>query len=116
MTNRHNTLHKRYLYNINELKKTLQNNNLTIVKADKSKAIVIIDRNTLIKKVDNFIQDNNIKQINKDPTEKYQRQIQQTIQRCNLLVDKQMYKYLTNIKPMAPKLNIYIYIYIYIYI
>jgi len=45
---------------------------------------------------------NNIKQINKDPTDKYQRRIQQTIQRCNLLVDKQMYKYLTNIKPMAP--------------
>jgi len=103
MTNRHNTLHKRYQYNINEFKKTLQNNNLTI-----SKALVIIDRNTLIKKVDNFIQDNNIKQINKDPTEKYQRQIQQTIQRCNLLVDKQKYKYLTNIKPMASKLNIYI--------
>ena len=101
MTNRHSTLHKRYKYNINELKKTLQNNNLTIVKADRSKAIVIIDRNTLIKKVDNFIQDNNIKQINKDPTNKYQRQIQQTIQRCNLPVDKQTYKYLTNIKPMA---------------
>jgi len=101
MTNRHNTLHKRYQYNINELKKPIQNNNLTIVKADRSKAIVIIDRNTLIKKVDNFIQDSNEKQINKDPTEKYQRQIQQTIQRCNLPVDKQTYKYLTNIKPMA---------------
>jgi len=108
MTNRHNTLHKRYQYNINELKKTLQNNNLTIVKADKSQEIVIIDRNSLRKKVDNFIQDNNIQQINKDPTKKYQRQTQQTIQRCNLLVDKKMYKYLTNIKPMAPKLNIYI--------
>jgi hypothetical protein len=57
------------------LKKTLQNNNLTIVKADKSKAIVIIDKTTLGKKVDNFIQENNIKQLNKDPTDTYQKQI-----------------------------------------
>jgi len=34
-TNKYNTLHKRYKYNINELKKILQNNNLTIAKADK---------------------------------------------------------------------------------
>ena len=90
------------------MKNILQNNNLTIVKADKSKAIVIIEKNTLVKKVDNFIQENNIRQINKEPTNMYQKQIQQTIQRCNILVDKQAYKYLTNIKPAAPKLNIYI--------
>jgi len=91
MTNIHNTLHNKYQYNVNKLKNTLQNNNLSIVKADKSKAVVIIDRNTLGKKVDNFMQDNNIKQINMNPTDKYQRQIQQTIQRCNLLVDKRTY-------------------------
>jgi hypothetical protein len=91
MTNIHNTLHNKYQYNVNKLKNTLQNNNLTIVKADKSKAVVIIDRNPLGKKVDNFMQDNNIKQINMNPTDKYQRQIQQTIQRCNLLVDKRTY-------------------------
>jgi len=84
---RYNTLHKRYQCNISELKKVLQNNNLTMVKADKSKAIVIIDKNTLEKKVDNFIQENNIKQLNKDPTDMYQKQIQQTIQRCNILVN-----------------------------
>ena len=88
MTNRHNTLHKRYEYNINKLKKIQQNNNLTTVKANKSKAIVIINKNTLEKKVDNFIQENNIRQICKDPADMYQKQIQQTIQRCNILVDK----------------------------
>jgi len=44
------TLHKIYQHNINELKKILQNNNLTIIKPDKSKSIVIIDENTLEKK------------------------------------------------------------------
>jgi len=42
-TYRHNTLYKRYQYNINELKNILQNNNLTRVKADKCTAIVIIN-------------------------------------------------------------------------
>jgi len=40
--NRGNILHKRYQYCLNNLKKTLQNNNATMVKADKSKAIVLI--------------------------------------------------------------------------
>ena len=39
----------------------MQQNNLTIAKVDKSKAIVIIDRNVLKqKKIDTFIQQNNI--------------------------------------------------------
>jgi len=38
----------------------------------------------------------------------YQKQIQQTIQKCNVLVDKQAHKYLINMKSAAPKLNMYI--------
>jgi len=105
MTNRQNILNNRYLYNIKELKK-IQNNKLTIVKADKSKVIVIIDENTLEKKVNNFIQENNIKQLNKDPADKYQKQIQQTLQKCNALMEKRTHKYLVNIKQTASKLNI----------
>jgi hypothetical protein len=86
MTNRQNTLHKIYQHTMTELKKMLRNN-LTITKADKSKAIVIINKNNLEEKVDKFIQENHIRQINKDPTDKYQKQIQQTIQKCDLLID-----------------------------
>jgi len=100
-TDRHNTLHKRYQYNINQLKKTFQNNNLTIVRADKSKAIVVLNKNNLEKKADNFIQGNHITQLNKGPTDTYQKQIQQIIQKCNTLVDKQARKYLVNVKPTA---------------
>jgi hypothetical protein len=46
-SNRQNTMHKRYQYNINQIKKILQHNNLTIAKADKSRAIVIIDKTTM---------------------------------------------------------------------
>jgi hypothetical protein len=54
-SNRHNTMHKRYQYNINQIKKILQHNNLTIAKADKSEAIVIIDKTTMGQKIDTFI-------------------------------------------------------------
>jgi len=49
-----------------------------------------------------------VKQLNKDPTDTHQKQIQQTFQRYNVLVDKQSHKYLTNVKPTAQKLNVHI--------
>jgi hypothetical protein len=71
-TNRHNILHKRQQYSINQLKKILKNN-LTIVKADKTKAIVIISKEMLKDKVNNFIIENHREQLNKDPTEGYKK-------------------------------------------
>ena len=107
-TNRQNLLHKRQQYNMNCIKKTLQNNEVSIARADKSKATVIIKTEDLNRKVDKFIKDNNIKQTKKDPTEKYQVIIQHTLKNNNLIVEKQQYKYLMNIKHTAPKLNVYI--------
>jgi hypothetical protein len=103
---RGNTLHKRKQYIINEIRNILLKNNLTVVNADKSKAIVIIDKNLLEEKIRSFMQENKITQLNKDPTDKYYKQIQQTIKNCNSLIDKHTQKFLTNIKPMAPKLNV----------
>ena len=107
-SNRHNTMHKRYQYNINQIKKLLQHNNLTIAKADKSKATVIIDRTVLRQKLDTFIQENNIMMLNKDPTESYHRQLQQNMQRFENLIEKNRRKYLLNIKLTAPRINAYI--------
>jgi hypothetical protein len=106
--NRNNTLHKRQQYIINEIQNILQKNNLTIVNADKSKAIIIINKHTLEEKIMNFIQENKIIKLNKDPTDKYHKQIQQMIKNCNLIIDKHTQRFLTNIKPMAPKLNVYL--------
>jgi len=44
-------MHKRYQYNINQIKKILQHNNLTVAKADKSKAIVIIYKTIMGQKI-----------------------------------------------------------------
>ena len=103
---RNNTAHKRNQYIINKIKTLLQQNNLSIVKADKSKTIVLIDKNSLEEKIKSFMQENKITQLTKDPTEKYHKHIQQTIKQCSTLIDKHNQKYLTNIKPKAPKLNV----------
>jgi hypothetical protein len=58
-------------------------------------------------KIHTFIQQNNITQLNKDPTDLYQKQIQQTLHKCKELIDNKT-KYILNIKPMAPQINAYI--------
>lgn len=83
----------------------MEQNNLTVAKADKGRTMVIILRDTLKQKIDTFIQENQIILISKDPTESFQKQIQQTIHKCNAIIDKKQQKYLLQMKPMAPKLN-----------
>jgi uncharacterized protein len=83
-SNRQNILHKRQQHNINQ-KKVLENNNLKLAKADKSKAIVIIDTDMLNVKINNFIKENHTNLLNKDLTEIYQKQTYHAIQECNIL-------------------------------
>ena len=104
--NRDNTIHKINQYITNKIRNLLQQNNLTMVKADKSKAIVIIDKISLEEKIRCFLQENKITQLSKDPTDKYHKQIQQMIKSCNTLIDRHTQKYLTNIKPIAPRLRV----------
>ena len=85
--NRHNTMHKRRQYNINQIKKILQHNNLTVAKANKTKAIVTMDKEVLRQKIDTFIQEKNVI-IGKDPTESYQKLLQKAMQKCKNLVEK----------------------------
>jgi hypothetical protein len=90
--NTYHTLHKRYQYNLNQIKSILRKNNLTIAKADKNKAIVIINKDVLEQKTMTFIQENQITPLNKDPTDLFQKQIQQPLQKCSILVEKNKHK------------------------
>jgi len=72
-SNAHDTLHKRYQYNINQVKDILHKNNLRIVRADKNKAMAIIQKDALEQKLNTFIQENHITQLKKDPTETFQK-------------------------------------------
>ena len=59
-------------------------------------------------KIDTFIQENKLMVLNKDQTESYHRQLQQTMQKCEHLIKNNRRKYLLNIKPTAPRINAYI--------
>ena len=59
----------------------------------------------LNQKTENFICKNDITQLNKNPTESFQKQIQQTMQKCNILIERKQQKFLSQIKPSAPTLN-----------
>ena len=59
-------------------------------------------------KVQKFIHENDMVQLNKDPTETYHKQIQIATQNSEDLIDRKRRKYLLNIRPTAPRLNAYI--------
>ena len=47
-SNRHNVFHKRLQYSVNKIKEIMENNDLALVNADKSKTMVIIDTNNKV--------------------------------------------------------------------
>jgi hypothetical protein len=65
-TNCHNALHRRYHYDLQQIKQMLIHNNLSIIKADKGRAMVIIHSDQLQQKVNSFMRENNITQLRKD--------------------------------------------------
>ena len=70
----HHILHTGHQHNVNQINDILNRNNLTIVKADKNKAIVTINRDSLEEKVNIFIHENRITHLNKDTTNSFQKQ------------------------------------------
>jgi hypothetical protein len=75
------------------------------VKVDKGNAMVIIPTSLLHQKIHTFLQKNHMQQLLKDPTDMYQKQIQQAIQHCPL-IDKSHRRFVTQMKPTAPLLNV----------
>jgi len=67
--------------------------------------MVIIRKDTLKNNIDTFIQENQIIHLDKDPTEFFQKHIQQTTHKCNIITDKNQQKHLIQIKSATTKLN-----------
>jgi hypothetical protein len=61
---------------------------------------MVIDTNMYTEKVQALLAINHFLTLPKDPTEKYQKLIHKTQQQCNLIIDKQKIKYLTQKKPL----------------
>jgi len=66
----------------------LEKNNLMKAKADKGRTMVTTHTITLKQKIDTFIPENQIIHLNKDPTESFQKHIQQTMNKCDTIINK----------------------------
>jgi hypothetical protein len=71
-----------------ELNKKLTTENAIVTQADKGKSIVIIDSKEYSKKLHSFLIANNFNTLTKDPTDKFQKLINKTMQECNSIIDK----------------------------
>jgi len=87
-THKINPLYKHQKNVIDKIKKELNTEVIRVMKADKNKAMVLIDRKQGMDKVHKFLKDNSISTIKQDPTTKYHKQIQKTIKSYTQLVDK----------------------------
>jgi hypothetical protein len=67
--------------------------------------MVILYKQTLNDKVNQFIKDNHINTLKTDPTHKMQRQIHNTLKQCNTLIDPNRKKFITQMNPTAPTLK-----------
>jgi hypothetical protein len=79
----------------NRYEKKLEQNNLTITKADKGKKIVIINKNIITQKTEDFLNENQFTLLPKDPNNKFQKQLQQVLQECNKIIDKYLFLFVT---------------------
>ena len=75
-----------------------------ITRADKGKT-TIIDIEDYNNKTLEFINSNNFKTLYIDLTNKFQKNVKESLKQCNMVISKKQVKYLTQNKPQAPKLK-----------
>ena len=79
--------------------------NNVLVQADQGRTIVVVDNSIYVEKVNNFLITNQFSTLLRDPTDKYQKQLQKIQQQSNKIIEKQKIKYLFQNKPRPPTLN-----------
>ena len=72
------------------------------MKADKSNAIVVLGKEEYIKKTEDFIKENNFKELKKDPTQKYQRELSDVVKRCTRVIPEECRQKMNILNSKAP--------------
>lgn len=89
--------------NLLSIKEKLNSNNAFVTKADKGNTVVVMYKDEYDIKVRQFLEDNNIIPLEKDPTPDFAKQINKTINESNSLLKSEISKRcLKPIKPRAP--------------
>lgn len=88
-----------------DVKRKLEVNNLVAVKADKSNAMVVMEKVNYISKTETFITENNFKELKVDPTNKFQDEITKIIKLCPKIIseDVRFRSFVNN--PTAPTMK-----------
>jgi hypothetical protein len=87
--NSYTKLRKRQLCVLKQIKQKLITENAILVQADKGKTIVVVKTDSYVEKVQAFPVVTHFPNLPEDPTEKYQKLIQKTLQQYNKTIDKQ---------------------------
>lgn len=89
---------------LNQTLSSLQAKNVFYLKADKSNAIVIIDKNEYFERVDNMLKTGPYKVCEKTPLAKYVSNVNTTIKECTTIIDCNTRKHLHVSNPIIPRL------------
>ena len=89
-----NAIQKRQLYIVNKLKKKLLTGNAMLAQADKGRTTVIIYKEQYTNKIHNFLTENNIQPLHKNPINRDRKHIQEILQQNNLIFNNKQVKYL----------------------
>ena len=76
-----------------------------LVQADKGRTTVIIYKEQYTNKIHNFLTENNIQPLHKNPINKDRKHIQEILQQNNLIFNNRQVKYLLQKNPTPPTLN-----------
>jgi hypothetical protein len=96
---------KRHLYIVNKIERKLLTGNAMLAQADKGRTTVIIYKELYTNKVHNFLTENNIQPLQKNPINKDRKHIQETLKQKNLIFNNKHVKYLLQKSPTPPTLN-----------
>ncbi|GFG35868.1 hypothetical protein Cfor_05241 [Coptotermes formosanus] len=88
-----------------QIKYKLSQPKAIIVKADKGNTIITLSEAHYHNKTKEFIDNSNFKPITSNPTNTYQKSIKQAINKCNLLIPKELKWKYSNLKPTATSLR-----------
>ena len=78
---------------IHQIKGKLLSNNATIAKADKGNTVVIEFQNSYYNKIKTFIDNNDFTELDKDPTNKFQKRIRTSINTCQQIGRSRVQKF-----------------------
>lgn len=87
------------------LKKKLKDNEILALKSDKGNTTVLMTKTDYINKTNDFITENGIKQIKKDPTTSYQNKIKLAVKNTALIMNANDKRKVINSNPKAPNMR-----------